>query len=586
MEMDLRKMLKGARDVCVRHSALIVCFLCFLCTFFYLATYMRPFNSVIVGHDHLYHYLRLESLAYNFKTNNLFSGIDYFFFDGAGYASFAYPSLFLCIPAVLRALGLGLSQSMAIFLLLCNGFSYLTMFMFAKKISKSTVCGTIAAVLYVLSTYRLDNIITRVALGEVQAYVFWPVILYGLYDFIFDGFKKPWIIGIGFVGMILSHTISTALALGLCVLVSLIFIRRILKDSKRLLDLFVTVCCVVLVTAYWWMPLLEMLDSCEMAVKDTAYDTMDSVLSFEDLFKDNAYNHVAGMRFPIFLLLIPRLFLTRKSPIAQAYLRDINTKKRKDILHIADVFAILGVVSALMSTKIVPWKILSKFLNFMQFPWRFFAPASLLIITAGAIYLYYIVKYTKAQRITMVVITCVAILIAAVHTKMSIITHIERVDDYYNTVTDSKYMIGSGEWLPLAVKDYNTLNLIRELQDNVLLNTHTKIPCERENGTLTFYLDEEEAADSVRLPYIWYKGYTATDENGNELPVYMSFNGLVQVDIQGVSGTVTVEHKPTTVRIISCVVSVLSVVVLISLFAISRLKSTPRKFRQGKTDAV
>lgn len=351
-----------------KHSTELFCIICFLLVNLYLFTLLAPFYTPIGGHDYMYHYQRVEAVKYNIENFEIFSGIDYLYFGGGGYAGFAYPELFLVIPALLRIAGVGISQSMAVLFVLCNVFTYCFMFIFVKNISNSPVCAAMGASLYVLFTYRLDNIITRFALGEVLACVFWPLILYGLYDFIFGDFKKPYIIGIGFVGMLMSHTISTMLALGLAVIFSVVFIRRILKAPKKLPRLFITAGIAVAVTAYYWLPLLELLLSCEMSVKESPYDLADRAFTPLTMFKQITNSDIAGIGFPIFLLCVPRIFLTKNSPAAKQYLYDESTQKSKDILVFADTSLIIGTALALLSTNLISWKFLSKFLNFIQFP--------------------------------------------------------------------------------------------------------------------------------------------------------------------------------------------------------------------------
>lgn len=546
------------------NSTEIFCYLCFLAANVCFIIFLLPSNSPIGGHDSSYHYLRVEALKHNIETHDLFSGVDYLYFGGGGYASFAYPDIFLYIPALLRVLGMGVGDSMTVFLTLCNALAYCFMFIFLRDISGSRVCGTIGAVMYLLSTYRIDNIIERFALGEFLAYVFWPLILYGLYDFIFGEFKKPYILGIGFAGMLLSHSISTALALGLCVLVSVIFIKRVIKAPRKLPRLFITAGCAVAVTAYYWIPLLELLFSCEMSVKETAYHTLDYVIPFIGLFKEEMHNGIGGMGFPVFLLCVPRVFLLRSSPVSKQYLRDESTGKRNEILVAADTFMFIGLILALMSTTVFPWKILSKCLDFMQFPWRFFAPSSILLIIAGTIYIYYIAKFTKVTKAAMVVVTASAILIAGVHTGISGVYHYDPYEkDHYSNI-ENTFSVGQGEWLPRAAQG-NGIETLRVLGDNVILSNNNMIPCERNNGDLTFDLRGNEGVEFAKLPYIWYKGYEAKDENGNALEIKMADNGLVQVDLHAANGVITVEHKPTALKITGYIISAFSITVIITL---------------------
>lgn len=568
---DSQKSDKGAKfaEFLQRNSTNIFCVLCFLAANICLLVFMSPTSSPIIGHDYKYHYLRVEALKYNIENHNLFSGIDYLYFDGGGYAGFAYPEFFLYIPAVLRVMGMGIGDSMAVFLSLCSVCSYCFMFIFLRKISGSPVCGTIGAVMYILFTYRIDNMFTRFALGEIQAYVFWPLILYGLYDLIFDEFKKPYILGLGFAGMLLSHTLSTALALGLSVILALIFIKRIIKTRGKLLRLLITAGCTVLVTAFYWLPLLELLGSCEMSVKEPAYNVLNYVISFSGLFKENMHNGITGLHAPIFLLCAMRVFLTRNSPIAKG-LYDENTGKRGDILVLADAFTVIGVILAVMATDLVPWDLLSKVFAFIQFPWRFFGPASILLVIAGTIYLFHIAKFTKAPRAVMALVTVFAVTGAGVYADIKGLWHAEPYeDDHYYADTQETFHIGMGEWLPRAAQNGGK-EYLRTIGDNVMINGMEKLPCERENGTLTFELEDTENVRYAVLPYIWYKGYTARDRNGKELDIIMSHDGLVQVDLRYISehdgsAEITVEHRPTAANTAGKIISVASAAGLIAL---------------------
>ncbi len=544
-----------------QNSTEIFNILCFLASNIMLVITLIPTNYPIVGHDFQYHYLRVEAVKYNIETGNLFSGIDYFYFGGGGYAGFAYPELFLYIPALLRIIGFSIGDSMAVLLILCNAFSYCFMFLFLKNVSDSPICGTLGAVLYVLSTYRLDNIITRFALGEVLAFVFYPLILWGLWDFIFGEFKKPYLLGIGFVGMLLSHTISTVLALGVCVIVSLIFIKRVLQQKNRLPRLFITAGICVLVTAYYWLPLLELLNSCEMSVKISAYHTVDYDIPFMSLFRDEMHNGIAGLRFPIFLFCLPRIFLTKNSPAYKEYFQGENAQKRRNILLLADVFLILGLVFAVLSTDIAPWEFLSKFMDFIQFPWRFFALVSIFLTIAGTVYVFSVSEYLKASKKTVAAITAAAIFIASYHVVIGGVGHDKSFTaNHYDNVEET-YHIGMGEWLPRAANE-NGKNVLKKMGNSVVLSNNEWIFCKRENGKLSFELPEYSNAEYAELPFIWYKGYEAYDENGRELEISMSENGLVKVDIENAVGTVNVRHKPTTLRMISYFVSAVTIVIL------------------------
>ena len=140
-----------------------------------------------------------------------------------------------------------------------------SMFLCVRKISGSPVCGTIAAVIFSLSQYRLDNLFTRFALGEIQAYIFWPIIIYGLYDLIFDEFKSRMYLNRNCRYAAYSYRFYSA-CIRLCVLYVLIFIKRLIKNPRKIIKLGITALIVVAVTSFYWIPLLEFMSSCDLTV--------------------------------------------------------------------------------------------------------------------------------------------------------------------------------------------------------------------------------------------------------------------------------------------------------------------------------
>lgn len=553
-----------------KHSVKLFCMLCFALVNIYLILQMRPLDQLFFGDDAPYHYLRVEALKYNMENHNLFSGVDYLFFGGAGYASSTgYPDILLYIPAFLRTLGVGIGTSMSILIILCNILSYLIMFMCMKKMSNSAVCGTIAAIFYTLASYRLDNIFIRFALGEMQACIFWPLILYGLYNFIFEDFKKPYIIGIGFVGMLLSHTISTAIALGFCVILGLIFIGRILETPRKFITLGITICAVLAVAAFYWIPLLEMINSCELNLLHSNVHSADCTITLFNLFRDLSIRESPSMGIPIFLMCLPRILLTRNSPIYKTLSPDTKLSKRPNILVAADAFLVVGVISALIATDKAPWKILTHILDFMRLPWRLFALSTLLLIAGGTICIYYLIRFTNAKKIGMTAVMIVSVLCASVHLDTLNPPRTYYPDDYYTFSADRTCIVCAGEWLPYAICGKGD---ILELTSKLVLSDGTEVPFERDNGTLTFNIQNNDSIAYAQVPFVWYKGYSATDENGNELETSISDNGLVEVNLQGASGEITVKHKATTIRIISYCISIATIILLLALLFIRKKK--------------
>ena len=544
----------------------IVCILCFVITMAVSLKYFFPLDCWIIGDDSAYHYLRVDALFHKLKTHDFFNGgIDYLYCNGAGYASStAYPDLFLYIPAFLRLIGINFAESMFIFVLLCSAASYFSMFFLVEKITGSMTGGSIAGILYTFLFYRMDNIYFRFALGEVEAYIFWPVVLLGLYDFIFKDFKKPYILCIGLSGMLMAHLISAAEALGVCVLVSLICLPRILKKPKKLIVLAASAGCTLALTAYFWIPLIEFLTSGEFTVSHPLWKSEDCTVNILDLFRDSKIN---GSGILFFILWLPRVFITHKSPVYQEMRNEDESDDEKPVLlACADVFMILGLIICFLITDKAPWKLLRYVLNFMQFPWRMYAPAGTLIVFSGAVYLSALLKHTNVKNRGLLAVLAISVLTAVVHMEPFEIGRCP-IDDNYFTGERSFY-VGVGEWYPCKAKE--NIDEMTYHSDKVITDNGNEIAFERHNGTLTFETGENEY-QYADIPYICYKGYKATDSSGKELRQEMNDHGMIRVDLtDAAEGTVTVKHHLTPVRICAYILSALSVV-FIALFFIKNL---------------
>lgn len=72
------------------------------------------------------------------------------------------------------------------------------MYWFVSQLTKSKEIGTLAAILYMLMPYHLNDMYIRNALGEFLSYIFIPLVFLGLYK-IFQKEKGIWILCVGAV---------------------------------------------------------------------------------------------------------------------------------------------------------------------------------------------------------------------------------------------------------------------------------------------------------------------------------------------------------------------------------------------------
>lgn len=561
---------KKLPELSIKQRKWLVCIIIFVFVMFFQTKPLYPFGNLILGHDFQYHYLRTEALAYKIREGELFTGgIDYLFNNGAGYASSAaYPELMLFIPAVLRVLGVGIGNSMSIYMIICAMLTYFTMFLCVKKISGSPVCASFASAMFMLTYYRMDNIYTRFALGEIQSFIFWPLIIYGIYDLINDDFKRPYILSAGYIGMLMTHTISTVIAVAVNVILVLVYIPKIIKTPKKLLKLIITAAITIALTSFYWIPLLELLTSCELTLSHPYALSENFQIPFYTLFRDIV---IDGLGIMIFIFQLPRLMLFKGSKIRIA--AENENEKYHIILRFADICLIISLVLCFCVTDKAPWSVLKYILNFMQFPWRLYGAVTVMMSLSAAIYIFSLLKYADFHETGMIIVSIIVCLNIAVHADSAGYPKFYDVDSDYYSYPENTYTMGYGEWLPWTAKC--ALSDHQEEFENRTMNIYTDsgsmISGLKGDGYVSFDIPAE-GSSYIDVPFIWYKGYKAKDSSGNELPVTMSDFGFVRVDTLSASGNVEVEYKISAAAILSYIVSAFSAAGVI-LLGIIRLKN-------------
>jgi hypothetical protein len=118
----------------------------------------------------------------------------------------------------------------------------------------------------------------------------------------------------------------------------------------------------------------------------------------------------------------------------------------------------------------------------------------------------------------------------------------------------------NGEYFPTKLPDFN---YIWSRGDTVISKAPSTIVSglTKDKGITSFDV-KTNAPDSLELPLVYYKGYTA-EINAERLPVGESSHGLVQIPVNGnEQGYVKVRYSGTIIQRISYCVSVVSIILL------------------------
>lgn len=525
------------------------------------------FNTKVYvdGQDMFFHLCRIQGLAESFHAGYFPVRDQLFWLNNYGYGTgFFYPDVFLYFPALMVLLGFELLTSYKVFLILCSFFAIGTTYAAAYKISGSRIGGTTAAVLMAFSAYRLSNLYYRGAVGETQATVFYPLIIWGLYE-IFYGDKRKWgLFALGFWGMLSCHMISLMIA-GCITAVFILFRIRLVWNNKTILTaLLKSFLVVVCLGAFFLLPMLEQtLTNPNLRINkllETGAGPINSnyAIPIKNLLVRFApWNGMlqANAVFPGWaFLMIPVLRLM------------IVGKKCGKRIRQADTMLIYSLVLLWMSTRAFPWQYFMWFVNRVQFAYRLLLPASVLAALAGGIYFTRLISGEKPiQWLFLLSLFCFfttafPILKESVEHRSNPKSEFVMQD---NRVSGAEYMPAR---LLTDFPDKNRDTVFTEdPEEPYLITAH-----DRRKLGFTFSYEAPEGADEVffSIPLIYYTGFQGTleDEKGNCFPLKISWDsiGLVQVSNQALSrGTISVHFEKTTAARIGECVSLLTICFLL-----------------------
>jgi hypothetical protein len=512
------------------------------------------------AHDLYHHLSRLHAMRENLSHGMFPVMINASALQGYGYAAgLLYPDFFLYPVAFLSLCGLSLINAYKIFVLvlvLANAYSaYAVMW----KIGRDHFVAFAAGLLYTWSSYFAVLIFQRAALGEMCAFPFLPWILLGLYEIVYRDWRKFHYLALGFAGLVLSHNLSLLLLILLTAVLLAFWHLRLLREVQRVIALVAALLLCCLLSGFYLARLLEQVLSNNFTLSTyAAGKVVMRAVAFPRLFLELPYLE-AGQWFPPGIGVILLVVCSQRLRFRGG---DSNAQ------HFRDVLLLMGLLCLLSASTFLPWEGAMRALAVIQFPWRFYLPATAGLALGAALTLGTIVNDRPAERrrwLWVLMVGCAAAwwlnvsyhYAAKIHEK-AIFRHFEP-----GTKPEARRLA----YLPQGVSAEDlTARGERVLAEPELPLKHSR----PRPGMIELSYEDNRSDCLVELPLLWYKGYAAVlkDQHGSRhLQVSRSEQHCVTVLLPGDSnaGVLRVWYRGTLLQWLSRGLSLLCLLLMLGL---------------------
>ena len=534
-----------------------------------LAVFLMP--GIPSGNDLYYHFTRLYTMCQDFRLGEIPAMINHEALSNYGYATgLFYPDVFLYPCALLMLCGMGIVAAYKCFIAAWMLLTAFSAYFCARKLSAKPFGAFAVALLYSWSSYLATDLFIRAALGEFLVFAFMPWIVWGLYEILFGDPRRFWWFSFGFAGVVCAHGLSLIILAFLCGAIVAFNFLRLLREPRRLFYLALSPLPALLVGAAVLAPSAEQFSHFEFLIKgEKNADFLERCMPALKLFLEIPTCgleiwHPAGVG-TIFLILL--------------LLRGKLVSKRTPVERYRDILLIAGVSCLALSTSMPPWKEVLQPLNIVQFPWRFFAPATAFLAFGGGLTLAaHVGADWKRERYWLLVVVAgsATMWFANVGYIYAAPLHGWEVAHGYKPGRPQE---ASGiHYLPLG----SILDLeIRERGDVVTPSQPLDCSLSRpQKNVLALSFSGNSADNDAELPLLPYWGYrarlSAPDGTEREVAVGTGPNKFLSVKIPGdcPAGTVTVRYEATPIQRASQACTLLSIAawLVFALCARSRRK--------------
>ena len=489
-------------------------------------------KGVYDGHDLFFHLNRIEGISAGLRAGQFPVGIHASTLLGYGYAAPQfYPEVFLYIPALMRNLGVSLCASVRIFEMLIHLAAASACYFSARAVMGSRRIALGTTMLYILCSYRLSNMYVRATLGESLAMIFFPLLIWALYEVLCRDEKKWPLLTLSMAGIFLSHLLSTLFAALLCVLAALVCAKRLILKPRRILACVKAAFLMILCSACFLVPFIDYMDagvntSVALTANDHVLRAGALFVGFPGAAESLPYE---ALDFSYTVGVVPGLAIVLGCAMLLIRLY-MQGRAQDETDRLMLFFLMLGGLLFLFSTDVFPWAWLcslprrySFFFQQIQYPWRLVGVGCAPLAFAAA-WGYMREEKHRTQALCLIAALCAVFAGYSMQAFVQDVPLLEkesfcdtRIEQYeYTYELTQKSALVPGEIIALDAPEY----AVSEFK--------------KQGTNLSFIVDAPQGFSSLELPLLYYPGYKA-EANGESLRVARGNNNLIR--LYGIANT-------------------------------------------------
>ena len=489
-------------------------------------------KGVYDGHDLFFHLNRIEGIAAGLRAGQFPVSVHASTLLGYGYAAPQfYPEVFLYSPAMMRNLGVSLAASVRVFEMLIHLAAASVCYFSARAVLSSRRAALGATMLYTLCSYRLSNMYVRATLGESLAMIFFPLLIWALYEVIMRDEKKWPLLAISMTGIFLSHLLSTMFAAILCVIAALLGVKKLLQRPARILACAKAALMTILCSACFLVPFVDYMDAgVNTSVALTSYDHVLRAGALFVGFPGAAENlPYEALDFSYTVGVVPGLAIVLGCSMLLVRLYMQGTEKDSNDRLTAVLLAFGGLL-LLASTEAFPWewacslpRRYSSVFQQIQYPWRLVGVACAPLAFAAA-WGYMKDETHRTQALCLIAALCFVFSGYSMQAFVQDVPLLQKEDFCDTRIEQYEYTYEGTEKSALEPGEVNALDASEYSITNY----------EKQGTNLSFVIDAPQGFSSLELPLLYYPGYQA-EADGVPLRVAKGNNNLIR--LYGVADT-------------------------------------------------